>query len=76
VSAGVLAQLDAQRRKLAAITLPPSTPEPERKAVQHAVAGAFVTGFRWVMCVSALFAAGSSACAWYLIGGPQPRQPP
>jgi EmrB/QacA subfamily drug resistance transporter len=76
VSAGVLAQLDAQRRKLAAISLPPSTPERERKAVQHAVAGAFVTGFRWVMCVSALFAAGSALCAWYLIGGPQPLHPP
>jgi EmrB/QacA subfamily drug resistance transporter len=75
VSASVLAQLDAQRQKLAAISLPPSTPEPERKAAQDAVAGAFVTGFRWVGCVSALLAACGSLCAWYLIGGRQPPHP-
>ena len=74
VSAGVLAQLDAQRQKLAAIALPPSTPERERKLIQDAVAAAFVAGFRWVMCVSALLAACSALCAWYLIG--RGREPP
>jgi EmrB/QacA subfamily drug resistance transporter len=77
VSASVLAQLETQRRKLAAIALPPSTPERERKLVQDAVSHAFVTGFRWVMGVSALLAACSALCAWHLIGrgrGP-PRRP-
>jgi EmrB/QacA subfamily drug resistance transporter len=67
VSASVLAQAGAQRQKLAAISLPPSTPERERKAIRKAVADSFVTGFRWVACVAALLAACASLCACYLI---------
>jgi MFS family permease len=75
VSASVLAQANAQREKLAAISLPPSTPEPERKAIRNAVAHSFVTGFRWVACVSALLAACASLCACYLIGGKAGKPP-
>jgi EmrB/QacA subfamily drug resistance transporter len=75
VSAGVLVQLETQGQKLAAITLPPSTPERERKLIQDAVAASFVTGFRWVMCVSALLAVCSSLGAWGLIGRQPPRHP-
>jgi len=68
LSPTVLAQVDAQREKLAAITLPASTPSGERKAVEGAVASAFVYGFRWVMLISALLAVCSSICAWFMVG--------
>jgi MFS family permease len=67
VPAGVLAQVDAQRQKLAAISLPPTVPAQQRKAVQDAVAHAFVSGFRSVMAVCALLAACSALCAWLMI---------
>jgi EmrB/QacA subfamily drug resistance transporter len=63
----LLAQLDAQRQKLAAIDLPPSVPADQRRAVRQAVAASFVNGFRWVMAVSALLAACSALCAWFMI---------
>ena len=66
--AAVMTQLDVQRGKLAAPTLPPSTPLAARKAVEHAVSAAFVHGFRWVMGISALLAAGSAVCAWAMLG--------
>lgn len=66
--AAVMTQLDVQRGKLAAPTLPPSTPPAARKAVEHAVSAAFVHGFRWVMGISALLAAGSAVCAWAMLG--------
>jgi EmrB/QacA subfamily drug resistance transporter len=67
LSPAVLSQLDAQRGKLAAIRLPPSIPQDEKQAVQNAVAGSFVAGFRWVMWISALLAACSSLCAWLML---------
>jgi predicted MFS family arabinose efflux permease len=66
--AAVVTQLDAQRGKLAAPTLPPATPPAARKAVEDAVSAAFVHGFRWVMGISALLAAGSALCAWAILG--------
>jgi hypothetical protein len=70
VPPGVLAQLDAQRQKLAAVSLPPSVPAVQRQAVKQAVAGSFVTGFRWVMALSALLAACSALGAWLTIRPP------
>jgi EmrB/QacA subfamily drug resistance transporter len=68
VSASVLAQLDAQREKLAAVKLPPQTPPDQRQAVQGAVAQAFVSGFRAVMGVCAGLALLGALCAWRTIG--------
>jgi EmrB/QacA subfamily drug resistance transporter len=68
--AGVQSQLDTQRQKLGAIALPAALPPDQRKAVEHAVADSFVSGFRWVMAASALLAAASALCAWLMIGGP------
>jgi EmrB/QacA subfamily drug resistance transporter len=70
----VLVQLDAQRQKLAAISLPPSVPANQRQAVRQAVAASFVSGFRWVMAVSALLAAFSALCAWRMIRPRRRRQ--
>jgi EmrB/QacA subfamily drug resistance transporter len=69
VPPSLLAQLDAQRDRLAAISLPPSRPLYERKAVENAVAQSFVYGFRWVMSISALLALASALGAWFMIGG-------
>jgi EmrB/QacA subfamily drug resistance transporter len=66
--AALVQQLDAQRGKLAAPALPPSTPPAARKAVEDAVAGAFVHGFRWMMGMSALLALGGAVCAWAMLG--------
>jgi EmrB/QacA subfamily drug resistance transporter len=63
------AEVDAQRGRLAAISLPDQTAPAERKAVEQAVAASFVSGFRQVMGISALLALASSLGAWWLIGG-------
>jgi EmrB/QacA subfamily drug resistance transporter len=70
VPPAVLAELDAQRQKMAAVSLPPSVPAVQRQAVRQAVSASFVTGFRWVMAVSALLAACSALCAWLMIRPP------
>jgi len=64
----VRAAVDAQRDKLAALTLPPSLPAAQREAARAAVGASFVAGFRWVMGLSALLAAGGAACAWRMVG--------
>jgi MFS family permease len=63
----VLAQVDAQRQKLAAISLPPAVPAPQRQAVREAVDGAFVSGFRRVMLLCALLSACGALAAWLTI---------
>jgi EmrB/QacA subfamily drug resistance transporter len=63
------AEVDAQRGRLAAISLPDRTPASEKQAVEQAVAASFVAGFRCVMGISALLALASSLGAWWLIGG-------
>lgn len=70
VPAGVAAQLDAQRQKLAAISLPATVPAAQRRLARQAVAESFVAGFRWVMAASALLAACSALCAWIMIRTP------
>jgi hypothetical protein len=50
-------------RRIAATQLPAA-----RKAVEDAVAGAFVHGFRWMMGMSALLALGGAVCAWAMLG--------
>lgn len=57
-----------QRARLAAIALPPSAGAQQRLALQAAIQAAYVYGFRWVMCLSALLALGGALCAWRLIG--------
>jgi EmrB/QacA subfamily drug resistance transporter len=73
VPPAVLAELGAQRQKLAAIALPPTVPALQRQAVKEAVAASFVSGFRRVMAISALLAACSALCAWLLIRPPAQR---
>ena len=65
----LVAAVDQQLEKLAAIELPATTDTREKTLAQRAIAGAFVTGFRWIMLISAALALASAASAWVLIGG-------
>ncbi len=64
----LVAAVEQQQDKLAAIELPASTDAREKTQAQRAIAEAFVTGFRWVMLISAALALASAASAWVLIG--------
>jgi MFS family permease len=65
----------AQRGKLAAIEIPVVADPLARAAVRQAVDNAFVAGFRWVMLLSALLAAGGAACAWLFLRPAAPTRP-
>ncbi|MFD2271643.1 hypothetical protein ACFS07_12000 [Undibacterium arcticum] len=59
-----------QRAKLAAIALPAEASEQERVALKSAIDQSYISGFRWVMGLSASLALGSALSAWLLIGRP------
>jgi EmrB/QacA subfamily drug resistance transporter len=73
----VRAQIDAQRFKLAGIVVPEGLSAPDPSALKHAVGAAFVSGFRWVMLISAGLALLSAVAAWRMIdaGGDGHRPP-
>jgi EmrB/QacA subfamily drug resistance transporter len=75
VPPAVLAEVDAQRGRLGAIVLSSAHPPATKSAVEYAVAQSFVSGFRWVVSISALLALASAAGAWFLIGG-KAKAPP
>ena len=64
----LVAAVEQQRGKLAAIELPASTDAREETRARAAIADAFVSGFRWIMLISAALALASAASAWVLIG--------
>jgi EmrB/QacA subfamily drug resistance transporter len=64
----VVEAVEQQRGKLAAIAIPGGTSAHDNLAAQNAIALAFVSGFRWIMLISAVLALASAACAWFLIG--------
>ena len=65
--------VQAQRSRLAAVELPSGIDPASTAAIQRAVADAFVSGFRWVMGLSAALAVASALAAALLIsGGPRP----
>jgi hypothetical protein len=69
----VFEAIEAQRNKLAAIELPASTDSHDAAVAKHAIEEAFVTGFRWIMLISAALALASAASAWVLVGGERRR---
>ena len=69
----VIAAVEQQRNRLAAIQLPASVSAEEATIVRRAIAEAFVTGFRWIMLLSAALALASAASAWGLIGSARER---
>jgi EmrB/QacA subfamily drug resistance transporter len=69
--------VELQRAKLAAIELPAEASGQERAALKSAISQSYVSGFRWVMLLSALLALGSALSAWVLIDvRPQGKQKP
>ncbi|SFA99465.1 drug resistance transporter, EmrB/QacA subfamily [Collimonas sp. OK607] len=67
--------VEVQRAKLAAIVLPSEASEREQAALKNAIGQSYVSGFRWVMLLSAFLALGSALSAWMLIGNrPQEEQ--
>ena len=65
---GVIESVAQQKRKLAAIELPADLDVREATLAKRAVRQAFVTGFRWIMLISAALALAGAASAWLLIG--------
>jgi EmrB/QacA subfamily drug resistance transporter len=63
-----LHEVVAQRAKLAAIDVPPAISYQQQLAVREAIGLSYVSGFRWIMLLSALLAIGSALSAWWLIG--------
>ncbi|MGB6053658.1 MAG: MFS transporter [Burkholderiaceae bacterium] len=64
----LLEQVVAQQDRLAAIGIPDAASQRSAAAIRAAVGAAFVSGFRWVMLLSAALALASSLSAWYMIG--------
>jgi EmrB/QacA subfamily drug resistance transporter len=70
--ADLVAQVQAQRSRLAAIELPSGIDPTQAATIHRAVSDAFVAGFRWVMAISAALAVASSLAAALLISGRAP----
>jgi predicted MFS family arabinose efflux permease len=68
-----IAAVEQQRNKLAAIELPATMSAQDAAIARQAIAMAFVTGFRWIMLLSAALALASAASAWGLIGSARER---
>lgn len=68
-SATLVSTIAEQRPKLAGMVIPGNYPEAD--ALKRAVKLSFVSGFRWVMLVSAALALLSAVSAWIFIRGKQ-----
>jgi len=62
-----LEAIQAQRDKLAAIELPAEIDAAARSVANEAIASAFVSGYRWIMIISALCCVASAVVAWLMI---------
>jgi EmrB/QacA subfamily drug resistance transporter len=66
---GLVSAVLEQRTKLAGIEIPHDAPAAAATALRRAIGSAFISGFRWVMWLSAGLALLSALCAWLLIDG-------
>ncbi|GGA19708.1 MFS transporter [Dyella nitratireducens] len=71
VPAALVSTVVEQRQKLAGMEMPGGYPDAVISAMKHAVKLSFVSGFRWVMLVSAALALLSAVSAWVFIEGKQ-----
>ncbi len=76
LSPAVIEAVEKQRNRLAAIEMPAAMDARETALANQAIAEAFVTGFRWIMLISAALALASAASAWLLIGSASQRAQP
>ena len=65
----LVAAVEAQRSRLAAIELPHGIDPVSAQTIHRAIGDAFVSGFRWIMGISAGLALASSLAAALLISG-------
>jgi EmrB/QacA subfamily drug resistance transporter len=59
----------AERQKLAGIVIPAQVSYQDTLVLKRAIGLSFVSGFRWVMIISAALALLSAISAWFLIDG-------
>jgi hypothetical protein len=64
-----VAFLETQRTQLAAADVPPNADRDLAATLRSAVQRSYVSGFRWIMALSAALALLSAVAAWALIGG-------
>ena len=67
VSQEISAFLDGQRGRLAGAALPPGVDATVASALRRTVQLSFVSGFRWIMLLSAGLALLSALAAWVLV---------
>ncbi|HEU0204012.1 MAG TPA: MFS transporter [Burkholderiaceae bacterium] len=67
--ADVVALLETQRAQLAAAQIPPNIDPELAAALRETIKRSYVSGFRWIMLLSAALAVLSAGAAWVLIGG-------
>ena len=67
VSQEISAFLDGQRSRLAGAALPPGVDATVASALRRTVQLSFVSGFRWIMLLSAGLALLSALAAWVLV---------
>jgi hypothetical protein len=63
-----------ERVKLAAAEAPAGLDEAGKRQFHEAVIQSFLDAFRYAMWIAAALAAGSAACAWFLIEGDARRR--
>ena len=77
IDPATLASILAERQKLAGIVIPTQASYQDTVALRRIIGFAFVSGFRWVMIISAALALLSAISAWLMIDGKgsEPGQP-
>ncbi|HVB61520.1 MAG TPA: hypothetical protein VNE61_10040, partial [Ktedonobacteraceae bacterium] len=71
LSTALRQSIDAQRFKLAGITIPTTVNSGTQVAIKTAINSAFVSGFRVVVFICAALALLSALAAWALVRGKQ-----
>ncbi len=67
INPAVHRQIIEQKAKLAAITIPPGTPERLKTRISQDIVQSYVDGFKWVMAASALLSFFSAMSAWVIL---------
>jgi EmrB/QacA subfamily drug resistance transporter len=74
-SPAIVEAVERQHDKLAAIELPEGIGAHDKAIAKDAIAASFVTGFRWIMIVSAVLSLAGALSAWLMIGKADKREP-
>jgi hypothetical protein len=69
IAPATVASILAERQKLAGIVIPAQASHQDTLVLRRIIGLSFVSGFRWVMVISAACALLSAISAWFLIDG-------